>query len=545
MAVSGSVENAIESAKMNGKWTEADTKVLNALNGGANWGKTMDEFAFDSTKAAQYKNDLPEAKKQNELAQARKRNNNVPSTAKTVGKYAGAALAVAGTVAGVAAVAASAVTLPAWAPLAAIGAGALLFQSCSSDISANQKQAVNITIPKAKDYTEQLNKIIDLMDKLNSDQAARFKELLQNLQIVIQNQYDSKEALGAALNSMFAQIKGWLERIIQNQVSMQIDNNQNAQDILNALNKIMNSGSSYETQLADVMKLLNQIKSVGESIDNTTKSILEQIKTAKEEIKNTLNTNNKAVLDALAKLNDNDQVTLDILNDIKGMISKYGTQGNNLAEAILVAIGKVNASDLSGIEALLKQLVQGQKQTNTQVADLTKLFNNFSDATATQLNTIISKLDKSSPNYEAQLNAIIKLLEQLDANNDARNKKVLDAIAKLGNNVTASLNAIYAKIGQGGTTAPDYTAILNAILDKLDGMQKDNNKNFAAILNAIGNIDIKPQDLSWIKGHLDAILEAIKDHDVVVTVEGGKCCCCKDGGIIHEGVLGDLNDLLG
>ena len=130
------------------------------------------------------------------------------------------------------------------------------------------------------------------------------------------------------------------------------------------------------------------------------------------------------------------------------------------------------------------------------------------------------------------------------SDDDKANQTGYGVIA-IGNNVTASLNAIYAKIGQGGTTAPDYTAILNAILDKLDGMQKDNNKNFAAILNAIGNIDIKPQDLSWIKGHLDAILEAIKDHDVVVTVEGGKCCCCKDGGIIHEGVLGDLNDLLG
>ena len=69
-----SVEEAIAKAKDAKAWTEADDKALNSLNGGANWGKTMDEVAFDSSKAKEYKADLPRAQKENQLAEARRRN---------------------------------------------------------------------------------------------------------------------------------------------------------------------------------------------------------------------------------------------------------------------------------------------------------------------------------------------------------------------------------------------------------------------------------------------------------------------------------------
>ena len=49
---------------------------------------------------------------------------------------------------------------------------------------------------------------------------------------------------------------------------------------------------------------------------------------------------------------------------------------------------------------------------------------------------------------------------------------------------------------------------------------------------------------------LDEILNAIKDHDVHVTVDiTGEVTCncgCTDGnGNKHEGIIGNLNDLLG
>ena len=264
--------------------------------------------------------------------------------------------------------------------------------------------------------------------------------------------------------------------------------NKNAADILAAILAIVNGTDNVEKKFADLMKILSEIKDIN-------LQILDEIKKAKDELKATLNTNNQAVLNALAKLNDNDQQTLNVLNEIKGLINKFGTEGKSMAEAILVAIGN---------------------------------------------------LDPNSKDYSAKLDAIIDLLKKLDANNEQRSKNVIDAISKLGVSISADLTAIYNKINAGGQTGKDYSEVLDAILKKLGEMQNDNNNNFAAVLKAIGQIDIKPQDLSWIKAHLDAILEAIKNHEVIVKVEGGKCHCCdKDGNTVHEGVLGDLNDLLG
>ena len=634
-----SVEEAIQIAKDAKVWTADDEKQLNALNGGANWGKTMDEFAFDSSKAAEYKQNLPKAEKDRQLAQARKRNNQEPSVWKTVGKYAGAVAAGAGAVVGGAAlITGAAVTLPGWAVAGLIVGGGLLFTSCSEDnININTKQDVDIYIPKAPDYTDFLITIITKLQESGDVDAKNYAAILQSLANILQNQTINQ----SQIDSIGKRLKDLLQNIIDNQISMQIDNNKNAADLLAKLNQILNSSDAANVKLDKIMELLADIKGIGQSIDTKLDGILGKLAEALD--------NDQTIIASLKKLDANDQLTNQILNQIlnaigqlgseyKGffstiinqvannnakmddvnamlkvinnnvtnlnaLVKKYGDQGSVLGNAILNAIKNLDFSadvDLSGIEAMLNKLVTGQGETNANITNLTDVFNKFSANTTLQLNTIIDKLDKSAPDYNTKLDAIIKLLEKLDANNDARNNKILAAIEKLGANICTNLNAILAKldksapdynakldqiikllgqldanndarnnkilaaidklgvnvsadltailnkIGTGGGQGQDYSAILEKILNKLGDIQQDNNNNFSAVLKAIGNIDIKPADLSWIKEHLDAILEAIKDHDVVVTVEGGSCCCChKDGSPVHEGVLGDLNDLLG
>ena len=523
--------------------TEQELKELEELNGGANWGKTMDEYAFNSTKAKTYKAELPQAKKENKLAQARRKNNEEPSIWKKIGKYAGAGLAVAGTGVVIAAAAgAVAATLPGWAIAGVIGAGALLFTSCSSDINVDQTAITNITIPKAKDYSNEIKEIINRLNSIDDNNAKAYLAILQKLDNIINGQYTNQQNLEATLLTMFTEIRTWLEKIVQNQVNMQADNNQNAQDILNKLNEILASNKTMAEKLEEIIKLLGQIKSVGEDI-------LAAIKNAKQEIINTLNTNNKAVIDAINKLDENDQKTLQLLNDIKALIAKYGENNNALAQAILVAIGKMgNNVDLSGIEALLAQLVNGQKQTNEGIANLTAIFERFSADMVAKLNVIISKLDKNSPDYSAQLNAIIELLEKMDANNEARNKKILDAIDKLGAKISGSLTAILNAIKEL-PNGKDYESILNAILAKLGNIDANNSINFQKVLDALAElgsgktIDV---DLQPILNKLQEILEAIKDHKVTVDITGKVTCECNCGNSgTHEGIIGDLNDLLG
>lgn len=497
--------------------TEQELKELEELNGGVNWGKTMDEYAFNSTKASEYKRELPEAKKQNELAQARKRNNAEPSVWKTVGKYAGAAATVVGGVAAGAVALGALASAPAWAPLAVMGAGALLFTSCQNDIKAEQNQAVYVTIPsdKQKDYTAIINNILARLDNMENNQAKRFKSLLETLNMYINMSTVTEEKFDKVLND----IKRLLQEISDNQVSIQIDGNKNAAAILAALAEILAKDTSMEDKLKQVLDLLQTIKSIGENIEDTTKQILEAIENAKKEVIATLNTNNKDVLKAIENLNQNDQKTLEILNDIKALISKYGDQGKELAESILIAIGKINPGgggtiDLSGIEAMLKQLIEGQKQTNDNVAKLTKLFECFSATTVSQLNTIICKLDKSSPDFSTQLDKIIKLLEKMDANNETRNQKILAAIDKLGVDISNSFAVILEAIQKNGEIGKGIDALLKQILANQETMIKDNKQGFIDVINAIKNISISGgcPDFSEILKLLEAIKDGVKNN---------------------------------
>ncbi len=477
-----SVEEAVAKAKEAKVWSDADDKALNALNGGANWGKTMDEVAFDSSKAKEYKQMAANNKSAKKVF-------NADSQKKSTGFFARAnqlrsswekKLGLASDDPNITYSGAGKGLLY---PLMMLGA--MAFVACQKDVTVTQNQVVNI--PR-NDYSKQINEIINRLDKIENKYADQLNGIMQLLQTVVNNQNATRQELEVQLNNICNKLKALLEEIIKNQVDMRTDSNKNAADILAAILAIVNGTDNVEKKFADLMKILSEIKDIN-------LQILDEIKKAKDELKATLNTNNQAVLNALAKLNDNDQQTLNVLNEIKGLINKFGTEGKSMAEAILVAIGN---------------------------------------------------LDPNSKDYSAKLDAIIDLLKKLDANNEQRSKNVIDAISKLGVSISADLTAIYNKINAGGQTGKDYSEVLDAILKKLGEMQNDNNNNFAAVLKAIGQIDIKPQDLSWIKAHLDAILEAIKNHEVIVKVEGGKCHCCdKDGNTVHEGVLGDLNDLLG
>lgn len=365
------------------------------------------------------------------------------------------------------------------------------------EFNDTDEQTVNMkfTLSNSTQLDKKLDTIIDLLSKLVNNDAVNFKALLSKLDLVINNQYDTKEAMEKAVDNAVKQIVDWLEKIYNEEVEIHTDNNKNAKEIADKLKEILSSNKSIEEKLKEITDLLGQIKSVGDEI-------LAAIKAAKNELIATLNTNNQAVLDALAKLDENDQATLAVLNDIKDLIGKYGKDGKAMAEAILEAIGNISVTttvDLSKVEALLEE-INGK--------DYTGILGEIKD--------LLGKINDKD--YTEQLAEIIELLKNLDANNDERNKKVLDAIEKLGLSVTAGMNAIL----EAFKNLPDYNDKLDTIIAKLD---------------ALGD---KAKE----------ILEAIKDHDVKITVDVTgkvKCecnCQCPNEGGVHEGILGELKDLL-
>lgn len=454
MTVGGAktVEEAIAKARFAGAWSDSDQSRLDTLNGGANWGKTMDEFAFDSSKADKYKADA----QKNEYAQAKK-GKKEQSTGSKVGHY----------------LAEGAKILLALTPLG--------MTSCSNDIHVDQGQAV--TIPR-ESYKNQLDQILKRLENIDNGIANQYKVFLGQLQVIIDNQNDTKASMEFQFNNLMSQIKNWLEQIVENQIAIKTDNNKNAAAILEAIKAIIDSGADLDVKMKDLMALLNQIKTVSEDI-------LAEVKKAKDDLKATLNTNNKDVLNAIAKLDDNDQKTLSVLNDIKALINKFGDDGRKLGEKILVAIGNVSGNvDLSKVIELLEKLLKGQKVTNDGITNMANVVGEFKAKNQEQLDVIISKLDK--------INA---------------------AIEKLGGDVTFGMNAILNAIKEL-PKASDFDAKLDAILQKLDALG-DTAKD---------------------------ILKAIKDHDVKITVDVTgkvKCECNCNCGSTHEGIIGNLTDLLG
>ena len=628
MTVAGSVENAIEAAKLKGTWTSADTEAMNALNGGANWGKTMDEYAFHPEKADEYAKNAPEAKKQNELAQARKRNaarqeveakfaerdeaqkklaearNDLKRT--IVSKRSQGVMGYLSAIpdqikldrmpkpgvneAGVGALK--------WLAAPLLAAVAVAFTSCDdknempAQIDVTQIVSVPITIPM-KDYTpELLNLKAELqglrgdMDKYNKQAVDKFNEIIDKLSEIS----DNGETTNAKFQQLLDDISYWMDLVTKNQIAIKTSNDTNFQELFSKLDEIVKSTSlSVQQKYERLMELLAQIKQVGETIsakmdtviaqlaqslgnDETIIALLKKLDKNDENILSALVTINnainqlgqefapyfKSIISGLAENNAKADETNRLLaaikentDNIKALMVKYGDAGVGLGNAILNYLKGLDFSkivDLSGVEALLKNLVSGQQTTNANITNLTALFNKFGADVNTKLNTIINKI-KGSKDYEAQLNQIIDLLGKLDANNETRNKKVLDAIDKLGVNISTSLTAILNKIGQGGQDGKDYSSVLNAILAKLGTIDGNNTKNFNKVIEALGKLSIGQTtdvNLQPILDKLEEILKAIKDHKVTVDVTGKVTCECNCGsGSVHEGILGDLNNLLG
>lgn len=349
----------------------------------------------------------------------------------------------------------------------------------------------------------------------------------------------------------------------------EINNNNNA----NIYTKVAAELANLTTLIYDV---LQEIKKGNKSNEEIIKLLIQTMGKIDEgnetlkEIKELLIKNHKDDVDYQKRV-------LLLLSDIKALIIKFGNSGDRIGNAILGLLEKLGENvdvELDAIEELLKRIANNQDITNDKLNKLSKLFERCSIEMIKKLDIIIAMLNKNSPDYNDKLDMIIKLLETMDANADVRNQKVLDAIAKLGVDITGNLAAILEAIQKlPASEQKDYTEILNAILDKIKEGNAQNDANFKAVLEKIKDLGVSvaygmnaileaiqnqpdyTSRLDAIIAKLDAlgakaqeILEAIKDHDVKITVDvTGKvtCECNCNCGKPHEGIIGDLEDLLG
>ena len=369
------------------------------------------------------------------------------------------------------------------------------------NVSLNQITA-NVEALAAK-----LDGILDQI-KVNGKTQKEIKEILEKIQ---SGQMQDSEKLLAMINllksidSVTNEINGKLDAIINKfenafpdnkeikaaleKIEKYLEQNNNKTDVTNSLlekllNKIQNGGLTEDT----LQKILEAIAKNGDKIDTTNK-LLENMSS------------------------QNEKLQKEILN----YIASVGVEMNGHLNKILEAINNIKTGDGANIEALLEKIL-AKIDGNTN--DIIKAISN--------IKVTGGAVDLSS--VEAMLKELIEISKK---NGDKLSS--IDARLDVLNVTTKAIEEELKK--QGKANGERYEKLMALLSSMKDAIGKGgNNFDDTQLMKA----------LELISGKLDDILAAIKDHDVKVTVDvtGNVKCECNCGQN-HEGILGDLNEILG
>ena len=369
------------------------------------------------------------------------------------------------------------------------------------NVSLNQITA-NVEALAAK-----LDGILDQI-KVNGKTQKEIKEILEKIQ---SGQIQDSEKLLAMINllksidSVTNEINGKLDAIINKFENVFPDNNEikaalekiekyleqnNAKtDVTNELlEKLLNKSQTGGLSQEDLQKILDAIAKNGDKIDTTNK-LLENMSS------------------------QNEKLQKEILN----YIAAVGFEMNGHLNKILEAINNIKTGDGANIEALLEKIL-AKMDGNTN--DIIKAIGN--------IKVTGGAVDLSS--VEAMLKELIEISKK---NGDKLSS--IDSRLDVLNVTTKAIEEELKK--QGKANGERYEKLMALLSSMKDAIGKGgNNFDDTKLMKA----------LELISGKLDDILAAIKDHDVKVTVDvTGKVQCECNCGKNHEGILGDLDDILG
>ena len=397
------------------------------------------------------------------------------------------------------------------------------------------------------DIKEPLTKLLELVsdnNKMTSDTMALINTIISKL-----NDLQNKECDHTSIIEALDKVTEAINKIVKSNEDM-------SYDVSNLLNKIIslvtagneisegnqkllnmilekmdsiNGGTSYDSDVKKSLdKIINLIETSikqNQEIGETNQKQLAQIINLLGGIGSKLDVNFEKLIEAVAKNNVNLDGLTRICEKILKAIDKLdGDMKTNLT-AVLNAIANITAGggDTSAIEALLEKVIDNQdKNTKAIIEAMGKIEFNAGD-----VNIDLSSIEKMMQELLAQSKKNGNILTDIDAK--------LDAIKVTGDAILAKINAEAEK---GDKRYEKVYNLMQQIFNKLgdSGVKYDDSK----LLEILGNLS------GMIEGKLNEILEAIKDHDVKVTVDvTGKVTCECNCGKNHECIIGDLNDLMG
>lgn len=312
-----------------------------------------------------------------------------------------------------------------------------------------------------------------------------------------------------------------MKALIEQLLNQAVKNGDTQVNILNKLSEIENSNKSDGEKLADMLKLLGDIKTILQGIANDLKTHFKNDAKVNQYLE-TIIKNQEGQKEEQTKTNE-------VLQQIYTLVEKLGTKGDALGKEILNYIAAVGFEMNRNFTAVLEAINKGVAGADS-LRDLLEKVLDKQDKNTKAIIDAIGNI-KVGPGGAVDLSSIEKMLAEL-----------LKQSQKNGN----ILSNIDAKTDVIATTTKSILEALNKEFGKNDERYKNINNLLTVIANKAGGKgdDTKLlEKLDKILQKLDEIKDAIKNHKVEVDVTGKVKCECNCGKN-HEGILGDLNDIL-
>ena len=299
-----------------------------------------------------------------------------------------------------------------------------------------------------------------------------------------------------------------------------------------------------------------------------------------DEVINAMNENNENIVQILrallGSLDGNFSQIMEMLEKICGgqteAFKNITTILNRILEYEIKIYAKINDCDFEGLKDALDKIQANQEQQTEVLMAIYGAIQKLGDDQGKYFDVIIHMLNNNNMKLDQILNLLAAIKKDTSENNEI-SKEILEAIKNFEggyggdldiSGIMAQLTAILNAINEGNAKQDDMLAILKLInanvekygkensewlakiYAKLEDMDDDTTNFLKLILDTLNKIDADMNaDLQAVLNKLDEILQAIKDHEVHVTVDAECHCHCTDEGDPNEGIKGDINDLLG
>ena len=466
----------------------------------------------------------------------------------------------------------------------------------------NQKLIIDMMVKQGYNQ-EEANKKLDTIINSNmsiEEKLDAIKNLVGTIKVSLDDikaSLDKAEKDRAEFKEMFKENNSNVKELLeQGRVIIASDSARNAKldNLANAIKNLnidMNSGID---KLADKLNMsTNQLIAVMKQLGYRQEQITKM--TAAEIL--------AAIKENTAETKKNGEIMLVGFNNLEGIIKDYGAKGEAFAKDVLnyiAAVGfemnrnfgnliaevKAGRVSLDEIKALIAAMNKNIEQNGEAAKDNTDKILNYIAAVGFEMNrnftAILNAINNGGKGTEKIEALLEKVLEKQDQNMnkiDTNCKAIIEAMGNIKvdggkidlSSIEAMLKDLLAQSKKNGNTLSSIDGKLNviqitqqAILDKINAEAHKGDQRYeradafmTEVLDKLGKqSDAGKYDdtklLEALKGlsnlidnKTDKLLDAIKDHDVKVTVDvTGKVKCECNCGQNHEGILGDINNIL-